>query len=78
MILKKRLFTLTNTKTSDKVKTTQPEYNEKTNIAKFALAVDQALKPSTKYEFTIKSTLRNTVGIPMKKDENWFFTTGVS
>jgi hypothetical protein len=64
------IFTLTNTKTES-----QPSLNEKNDIAKFALATDQKLGPSTQYEALIKSNLKNTLGIRMKKGKKWSFIT---
>jgi methionine-rich copper-binding protein CopC len=72
------IFTLTNTKTRDNVETAQLDFNEKNNIAKFALSADEELNPSTKYEALIKSTVRNKVGIPMKKDRKWSFITSAT
>ncbi|HEU4448148.1 MAG TPA: Ig-like domain-containing protein [Nitrososphaeraceae archaeon] len=74
------IFTLTNTKTRGNVATTKLDSNEKDDIAKFALALgaEQRLDPSTKYDASIKSTLRNKVGKHMKKDKIWSFITSAT
>jgi hypothetical protein len=69
------MFTLKKKKNEDKIVMEQPSFNEKNDIAKFGLPADQKLGPSIEYESLIKSNLKNTLGIRMKKDKKWSFIT---